>query len=495
MERGSGILMHISSLPNKYGIGTFGKEAYAFADFLAAAKQKYWQVLPLCPTGFGDSPYQSPSAFALNPYFIDLEKLEEQGLLQHEDYHGADFGDDPGHVDYFKLYLNREPILRKAFSRREIIPAQKLEDFAFRHQFWLEDYALFMALKKHFDNRPWETWDHDAKHRSPEALARYQDQFREDIQYFRFIQYLAHEQWGSLKDYANRMEIRIIGDIPIYASADSADTWSNASSGIFRYDRDLTPVCVAGCPPDYFSDEGQYWGDTVYDWDRDRVTGYEWWIRRIEHALAHYDWIRIDHFRGFESYWEVPFGSPSATYGSWKPGPGMDFIHALKNALGDVRIIAEDLGSMTESVRDLVRQSGFPGMKVLGFAFDSLADNDHLPHRYDKNCVVYTGTHDNDTVLGWFASAGEEQSAFAKRYLKLDDTEGLHWGMIRGAMSSVAALSVIPMQDLLGLGSEARMNTPATVGGTNWQWRMKDGDASPELARKIAALTELYGRA
>ncbi|MDD3168183.1 MAG: 4-alpha-glucanotransferase [Eubacteriales bacterium] len=494
MQRGSGILMHISSLPNQYGIGTFGKEAYAFADFLAAAKQKYWQLLPLCPTSFGDSPYQSPSAFALNPYFIDLERLEVQGLLQYDDYSQVDFGSDPDHVDYFKVYVNKETVLRKAFARRHLLPSHGFEAFIQMHQSWLEDYALYMAFKNHFENKAWEFWDEEVKQRVPESLAYYRERYQEDILYFQFIQYIAYEQWNSLKDYSNRQGIEIIGDIPIYASADSADTWSNASSGIFQYNRDLTPVCVAGCPPDYFSGDGQYWGNTVYDWDKNKETGYAWWIRRIQNALKNYDWVRIDHFRGFESYWEVPYGSPTAAHGSWKPGPGMDFIDALKNTLGDVKIIAEDLGYMTDSVKDFLKNSGFPGMKVLGFAFDALGDNDYLPHNYEKNCVVYTGTHDNDTVQGWFAHAGEEQTAYAKRYLKLDATEGYHWGMIRGALSSAAALSIIPMQDFLGLGSEARMNTPATVGGTNWQWRMKENDASPELAEKIAEMTQLYGR-
>lgn len=486
--------MHISSLPGKYGIGTFGKEAYAFADFLTTAKQKYWQLLPLCPTGFGDSPYQSPSAFALNPYFIDLEQLETQGLLLPEDYRDADFGDDSDHVNYNKVYVNNEAILRRAFARRDLLPAQELDDFIEKHQSWLPDYALYMALKKHFGGRPWEEWDDEIRHRTPESLDYYSNRYRDDILYFQFIQYIAYWQWNSLKNYANRQGIAIIGDIPIYVAADSTDTWSNAASGIFQYSRDLTPVCVAGCPPDYFSDDGQYWGNIVYDWKRNKETGYDWWIRRIENALTNFDWVRIDHFRGFESYWQVPYGSPTAAYGSWKPGPGMDFIDALKHALGSVNIIAEDLGTMTEAVKEFVKQSGFPGMRVLGFAFDTPGDNDHLPHNYGKNCVVYTGTHDNDTVQGWFCHADEIQKAFAKKYLKLDETEGLHWGMIRGAMSSTAFLSVVPMQDFLGLGSEARMNTPSTLGGTNWQWRMRAGDASSELAKKIAEMTQLYGR-
>ncbi len=495
MERGSGILMHISSLPNQFGIGTFGTEAYAFVDFLVESKQKYWQILPLCPTSFGDSPYQSPSAFALNPYFIDPIDLEKRGLLQHNDYINLDFGDNPDRVDYHKVYVNKEIMLRKAFARKDILPQRNLEAFQQAHQGWLEDYALYMALKNHFKGHAWEFWDHDIKYRLPEALSYYKKIYHDEIRYFQFIQYIAYEQWNSLKDYTNRRGIQIIGDIPIYASADSADTWSYASSGIFQFTSDLTPVYVAGCPPDYFSKDGQYWGNTVYNWEKNKETGYDWWIQRIQSALTIYDWVRIDHFRGFESYWEVPYGSPTAAYGAWKSGPGIDFINKLKERFGNVKIIAEDLGYMTDNVKNFLKKSGFPGMKVLGFAFDSASDNDHLPHNYTKNCIVYTGTHDNDTTLGWFSHANKEQTSFAKKYLKLDEEEGYHWGMIRGALSSAAFLSIIPMQDCLGLGSEARMNTPSTLGGSNWQWRMKDGVLTNELANKIAELTQRYARA
>lgn len=499
MKRGSGILLHISSLPGPYGIGTFGKEAYSFVDFLKQAKQQYWQILPLCPTSFGDSPYQSPSAFALNPYFIDPELLEEIGLLQKEDYQELDFGENSHIVDYNKIYVNKEILLRSAFTRRAMIPTAEFDVFLQKQNYWLEDYALYMALKNHFKGQSWECWDEDIKHRAPDALHRYQELYREEIEYFQFVQYIVYMQWISLKTYANRQGIQIIGDIPIYASADSADTWSYASSGIFQFTRDLTPVCVAGCPPDYFSQDGQYWGNTLYDWNKNRETGYEWWLRRIRSALATYDWVRIDHFRGFESYWEVPYGSPTAAYGSWKSGPGMDFIHAMKKALEQesssrLKIIAEDLGYMTEQVREFLKQSGFPGMKVLGFAFDSISDNDHLPHNYHVNTIAYTGTHDNETVLGWFAQADTEQQNFAKKYLKLDQEEGYHWGFIRGVISSVSVLAIAPMQDYLGLGSEARMNTPSTLGGTNWRWRMASGAASVELAEKIAELTHRYAR-
>ena len=494
MDRGSGILMHISSLPNQYGIGTFGRESYSFVNFLVKAKQKYWQILPLGPTSFGDSPYQSSSSFALNPYFIDFDDLEMKGLLYPDDYANIDLGTDLDQVDYYKIYLNKEIILRKAYTRKNLISSQDLEAFVQKNQSWLEDYALYMALKKHFDHRAWEFWDENIMHRYPETLNYYKECYHDEIEYFQFLQYIAYSQWNSLKSYANQNGIQVIGDIPIYASADSADTWSLSPTGIFQFTRDLTPVCVAGCPPDYFSEDGQYWGNTVYDWQKNKETGYEWWIRRIKNALTIYDWVRIDHFRGFESYWEVPYGSPTAAFGSWKTGPGLDFIAALKRALGDVKIIAEDLGYMTDNVKDFLKKSGFPGMKVLGFAFDSMSDNDYLPHNYDRNCIVYTGTHDNDTTLGWFSHANKDQIAFAQRYLKLDQSEGYHWGMIRGALSSTAFLSVIPMQDYLGLGSEARMNIPATLGGSNWKWRMKAEALTEELAKKIAEMTQLYGR-
>lgn len=492
--RGSGILLHISSLPNQYGIGTFGKEAYSFVDFLVKAKQKYWQILPLGPTSFGDSPYQSPSSFALNPYFIDLERLEEQGFLQYDEYHGISMGADREFVDYNTIYVNKESILRKAFSRFQLISMEDWNNFIQRNQDWLEDYALYMVLKGLFDHKAWEFWDEDIRRRNPEAMEYYRNRYNDEIKYHQFIQYIAYEQWISLKNYSNRQGIEIIGDIPIYASADSADTWSLASTGIFQFAADLTPLCVAGCPPDYFSEDGQYWGNTIYDWEKNKETGYAWWLKRIRHALTNCDWVRIDHFRGFESYWEVPYGSPTAASGSWKSGPGIDFINTLKATLGDVKIIAEDLGYMTDQVRGFLKQSGFPGMKVLGFAFDAIEDNDHLPHNYERNCVAYTGTHDNDTTLGWFSHANAEQIAFAEKYLKLGKEEGYHWGMIRGVLSSTAFLAVIPMQDYLGLGSEARMNIPSTLGGSNWKWRMKAEAASDELAIKIAGLTRLYGR-
>lgn len=493
-NRGSGILLHISSLPSRHGIGTFGKEAYLFADFLNDAKQKYWQILPLGPTGFGDSPYQSPSSFAINPYFIDFDMLAEQDLLAPQDYLDLDFGSNPSSVDYYKIYLNREIVLKKAFSRQRWTLSEDYRTFFDQNRFWLEDYALYMAIKQQFEGKEWISWDPDIKRRTSDALCLYREKYHEQIEYFQVIQYIAYTQWLSLKEYVNQQGIQIIGDIPIYVAADSADTWVNASEGIFQLNEGRIPLSVAGCPPDYFSADGQYWGNTLYDWERNKETNYDWWMKRIKNALAVYDWVRIDHFRGFESYWSIPYGSPSAAYGSWQKGPGIDFIDALKREINAPKIIAEDLGYLTEDARKLVQQSGFPGMRVLEFAFDSLGDNEHLPHNYTRNSVAYTGTHDNDTITGWLSKTGQEQSQFAKEYLNLHIDEEYHWGMVRGILASVADMSIIPMQDLLGLGSEARMNTPSTVGGKNWQWRLQQGQITEALTNKLAKLTRIYGR-
>ena len=494
VNRGSGILLHISSLPSRYGIGTFGKEAYRFADFLKNANQKYWQLLPLGPTGFGDSPYQSPSAFAINPYFIDFEILTDQGLLTPQDYCDLDFGNNPSMVDFSKIYLNREIVLRKAVSRQKRTLSEDYQTFFDKNRFWLEDYDLYMAIKRHFDGIEWISWEPGIRLRASDDLALYRERYRDEIEYNQVVQYIAYTQWRSLKKYCNQQGIQIIGDIPIYVASDSADTWSNASDGLFQLNEERTPLNVAGCPPDYFSSNGQYWGNTLYDWDKNKQTGYQWWLERIKKALDMYDWVRIDHFRGFESFWSIPFGSPSAAFGSWRQGPGMDFIHALKREIDYPKIIAEDLGYLTDRAREFIRQSGFPGMKVLEFAFDASEDNEHLPHNYTRNCVAYTATHDNDTIAGWFTKCNQKQFQFAKEYFMLNDKEGYHWGMIRGVLASVADLAILPMQDLLGLGSEARMNTPSTVGGTNWQWRLKPGQITEDLAAKISKLAILYGR-
>ena len=490
-ERSSGILMHISSLPNAYGIGTFGREAYEFIDFLELAGQKYWQILPLGPTGYGDSPYQSFSSFAGNPYFIDFEILEKEGLLYSAEYKDIDFGSYIDSVDYEKIFNYKLPILRLAFERGKNQYSLQIEEFQKENKDWLEDYAFYMAVKVYFDLRSWQEWDDDIKLRIPKAIKRYKEELREEIQFWIFLQYIFFKQWCDVKVYANEKGINIIGDIPIYVAEDSADTWAN--SELFVLDQNKCPLVVAGCPPDAFSKTGQLWGNPIYDWEALKKRNYDWWIKRIKASYKLYDLIRIDHFRGFESYWEIPYGDLTAEKGRWVKGPGIEIFHALKKELGELPIIAEDLGFLTEDVIQLRKDTGYPGMKVLQFAFDTKEESDYLPHHYDTNSVVYTGTHDNDTVKGWFKTADPAEVSHAIDYLKLQEEEGYHWGFIRGAWSSVSYLAIAQMQDFLGLGSEARMNTPSTL-GCNWKWRVEKEELSPELAHKISQITKLYGR-
>ncbi|MFT9497853.1 4-alpha-glucanotransferase [Anaerosolibacter sp.] len=491
IERSSGILMHITSLPSPYGIGTFGKEAYAFVDFLKKAGQNYWQLLPLGPTSFGDSPYQSFSSFAGNPYFIDLETLVEEGLLEWEDIQNIDFGRDREKIDYGKLYMNRFSILKKAFLLGREKFKQSLESFRLENSDWLEDYGLYMAVKVWFGMKSWKDWDEDIKLREEKALERYQKELANEIEYWMFLQYLFFKQWKKLKKYANDKGIRIIGDIPIYVAEDSADAWAN--SEIFFLDEKKNPVTIAGCPPDYFSEIGQLWGNPIYRWDLLEERNYDWWIERIRGNFRLYDILRIDHFRGLESFWEIPFGSKTAATGRWVKGPGMKLFRAVKEQLGNIDIIAEDLGHLTQEVIDFRKESEYPGMKVLQFAFDTREESDYLPHNYEKNCVVYTGTHDNDTIMGWMNTANKLDVEHAKEYLNLTEDEGYHWGFLRGVWSSVGALAIAPMQDFLGLGSEHRMNIPSTIGG-NWQWRVKKEDLTDGLAAKIYRFTKRYGR-
>ncbi|WP_330583622.1 4-alpha-glucanotransferase [Geosporobacter ferrireducens] len=491
MKRSSGILMHITSLPSPYGIGTLGKDAYEFVDFLERAGQKYWQLLPLGPTSFGDSPYQSFSSFAGNPYLIDLDLLVQEGLLRKADFQNTDFGSDREKVDFEKIYLQKLPILRKAYENSKKELADEIMSFLEDHRDWVEDYALYMAVKKHFGMKPWKDWNEDIKQREENALEAYRRLLADEIGYWFFLQYLFFKQWTALKTYANRKKIRIIGDIPIYVAEDSADAWAN--SELFHLDEYKNPIYIAGCPPDSFSEIGQLWGNPIYRWDLLEQRGYDWWIKRIEGNLKLYDVIRIDHFRGFESYWEIPYDSKTAATGRWVKGPGMKLFNAITAQLGAVDIIAEDLGFLTEEVLQFRTDSGYPGMKVLQFAFDTREESDYLPHNYDKNCVVYTGTHDNDTVIGWVRTANEKDVAYAADYFHLTEEEGYHWGFIRGAWSSVGRLAIAPLQDFLGLGSTHRMNIPSTIGG-NWQWRVKKDYISEKLAEKICQLTRLYGR-
>lgn len=490
-RRSSGILMHISSLPGPYGIGDFGKGAYDFVDFLECASQKKWQILPLGITGFGDSPYQNFSVFAGNPYFIDLEEFFQKGYLNKEDIALHPLGDNPERVDYGLLYKNKTALLRIAYKRAKKEINRELEAFYEKEKTWLRDFALFMAIKKAHNDVSWLKWPQEYRNINSRAVLDFERENQDEIYFHIFVQYFFFKQWKALKNYANKKNIRIIGDIPIYVAEDSADLWRH--HGLFKVDENLYPLTVAGCPPDAYSETGQLWGNPVYDWEAMERDGYTWWIDRIRASFEMYDMVRIDHFRGFEAYWEVKYGSSDAVNGKWTKGPGYKFFERIKEELGELPIIAEDLGFLTDEVYELIEKTGFPGMKVLQFAFESGAESEHLPHNYTRNCVVYTGTHDNNTIIGWVKKAGKRELLFARDYLKLSFEEGFNWGFIRGAFSSTADTCIIPMQDYLGLGDEARMNTPSTL-GNNWVWRMKEDALTDELAEKIAKLTRIYGR-
>lgn len=487
--RAAGILMHITSLPGPWGVGTIGKSARAFVDFLERAGQSCWQILPLTPTGYGDSPYQSVSAFAGNPYLIDLSLLQQEGLLLPEEISGREWGKDSGRTDYGTLYQNKIPVLRLAFDR--FPGGEDFDVFCRENSSWLPDYALYMALKDKNDGAPWYLWEDGLKYRDPNAVWQARQKLQTQTRFFSFVQYLFFSQWNALKCYAHDKGIRIIGDVPIYVPFDSADVWTNPE--LFQLDESLSPRGVAGCPPDGFSEDGQLWGNPLYDWERMEKDGYRWWCRRLTAAGKLYDVIRIDHFRGLESYWSVPYGDATARNGKWVKGPGMDLIRAIQAELPDTPIIAEDLGYLTPEVLALREESGFPGMKVLQFAFDA-PDSAYLPHLYHSNTVCYTGTHDNMTTRQWLEEAGDKTVAFASKYMCLSGLEKPVWGVIRTAMASVSDLCVIPMQDYLNLGAEARMNYPGTFTGKNWSWRGDESALNPGLADKIRELTGLYGR-
>lgn len=492
MKRSSGILMPISSLPSPHGIGTLGAEARKFVDFLASAGQSWWQILPVSPTSYGDSPYQSFSAYAGNPYFIDLDLLCEDGLLTNDEVDAVNWGTNPARVDYSAIYNGRFPLLSLATTRGWERDADKVKAFSDENAAWLTDYALFMALKRRFGMLSWTDWpDEDIRLRRPEAVERYQKELAEDIRLFTYIQYLFFRQWNDLHSYAHEKCIGIIGDLPIYVAMDSADVWADPRA--FQLDERNIPAEVAGVPPDYFTADGQLWGNPLYDWDAMKADGYTWWIRRIAGASRLYDILRIDHFRGLESYWAVPYGETTAKIGRWVKGPGMDLISVLTARFPNIQFIAEDLGYLTPEVRQLLAESGLPGMKVLQFAFDSREAANYLPHTYPRNCVCYAGTHDNSTLMGWKNEADPADIETARQYLGLNSQEGFHWGVLRGGQSSVADLFIAQMQDYLGLGSDARMNTPGTL-GENWQWRMLPGQITPELTKRIAQMTSLYGR-
>ena len=493
-NRGSGILLHISSLPSKYGIGTLGRKAYDFVDLLADMGQKYWQVLPIGPTLYGDSPYQSPSAYAGNPYFIDLEFLEEEGIISYNDYAHIPFGEDPARVDYGALYHYRAPIFEKISDNFCGYEDETYKKFYVDSSYWLDDYALFMALKESAGGREWGSFDTDIKKRNCDALSRASERLKSSISKHKILQFLFFKQWNSLKHYANSKGIKIIGDIPIYVAYDSSDVWSHP--WLFELDKEHFPVRVAGCPPDSFSSLGQRWGNPVYNWKEQHSELFSWWRKRLLHSMKLYDMIRIDHFRGFSNYYAIPASEATAVNGTWEQGPGYELFEYLKNSIGELPIIAEDLGFLNDDVRRLLKDCGFPGMKVMQFAFDSREDNDYLPHNYSENCVVYTGTHDNDTLIGWLNSAPYEYVEYAKKYMGLPDDatyETISDAFVRNALASVGNTVIIPMQDILKQGGYARMNMPSTPVG-NWRYRLTENDMNSIEKDRLREWTFIYGR-
>ena len=491
--RRSGVLLPVTSLPSRFGIGTFSKEAYAFVDFLKEAGQKLWQILPLGPTGYGDSTYQAFSTFAGNPYLIDLEELIENGWLTEEECENTDWGGSKSYVDYEKMYQGRFPLLRKAYHNSHIAENAEFIAFCEENDWWLSDYALFMAIKDSQGGASFLEWDAPLKLREPEAIRRCRHELSDEICFWQFLQYLFAKQWQALKAYANGKGISIIGDIPIYVALDSADTWSHPE--LFQLSEGCVPKAVAGVPPDAFSATGQLWGNPLYDWEYHKKTGYDWWILRIGYSYRLYDIVRVDHFRGFEAYFSIPYGDETAVNGHWEKGPDFELFAAMKMKLGKKEMIAEDLGVITPPVRKMIKKCGYPGMKVLQFAFDESGESVYLPFRYDKNCIVYTGTHDNETTKGWLGNLTQSNRAYVNQYTACEDkdTDECVWGLIRAAQSSVAEVCVVPLQDYLCLGNEARMNTPSTL-GDNWKWRLTRGQLTDEIIHRINAMTRLYGR-
>ena len=488
--RRCGILLAVSSLPGKYGIGSFGKQAYEFVDFLVKTGQSLWQILPLGPTGYGDSPYQSFSTFAGNPYYIDLEEFIKNGWLTQKDCEAYDYGDKMS-VDYEVIYKAKFALLRKAYDKSGVEKDADFVQFKKDNAFWLDDYALYMAIKDKHLGAGWTTWDDDIKKRNKKALEKYKKELSAEVECYCFQQYYFNKQWTALKAYANENGIQIVGDIPIYVAMDSSDTWSHPE--LFDLDENCDPVNVAGCPPDAFTALGQLWGNPLYKWDYHRETGYAWWLSRMDHCFKLYDIVRIDHFRGFDEYYAIPYGSENAIKGKWLPGPGLELFKCMKERLGKKQVIAEDLGFLTDSVIRMVKRSGFPGMKVLQFAFDSREESDYLPHNYERNCVVYTGTHDNDTTRHWFDTLARKDKSFAKRYLDIRTSADAVNKMLRAGLGSVADTCIVPMQDYLELGGETRMNFPSTL-GNNWKWRLDSSMLDDACAQKIYKLCKLYGR-
>ena len=487
MDRASGVLLPVFSLPSKFGIGTMGKEAYEFIDFLKKANQKYWQILPLSPTSAENSPYSGYSTFAGNPYLIDLEELVQKDMLDMKDVENINW--NSGDICYENIQKYKCLLLKKAYDKSIVEYRDKIEAFKHENENWIYDYALFMALKENFDMKPWFLWPEDI--RNHKNIDKYNELFAIDIEFHIFIQYIFFEQWYNLKKYANENGISIIGDIPIYVAMDSADVWCNTKD--FLLDEENVPAFVAGVPPDSFSDIGQLWGNPLYNWDAMKKDGYGWWIRRIGNANKMFDVIRIDHFRAFESYWAVDSKADTASLGSWIKGPGMNLLGRINGWFPDIKIIAEDLGIITDEVKKLREDAGYPGMKILMFAFDETRNSDYLPHKYDRNCVCYCGTHDNATIKEWYMNGEQSEIDFANEYLSINDKENFVWEFIKGGMASTADLFIVQMQDYLELGEDGRMNIPGKADG-NWKWRLEKHQISDKLSEKINYITKLYGR-
>lgn len=489
--RGAGVLLPISSLPSNYGIGTLGKEAYHFIDFLEAAGQRYWQVLPVGPTSYGDSPYQSFSAFAGNPYYIDLEQLIAEGLLTEKDVKAVKWQESCLQVDYARIFHNRFSVLKKAFAASNHRKTQAYQNFCEANDSWLEEYSFFMALKKEFNDQSWTLWPKEVQRREPGTLAKYREKLKTEIAFQKFCQYVFYAQWDALLDYAHQKGIAVIGDLPIYVAMDSADVWTNPEQ--FQLDKQLHPKKVAGVPPDDFSADGQLWGNPLYDWKAMEADGFTWWKKRMTYAARLYDMIRIDHFIGIVRYFAIPAKDTTAVNGSYKKGPGKKLTDAINSVVDKNRIIAEDLGVVVEEVVKLREKNGYPGMKIMQFGFDGNPKNEHFPENYQKNMVIYGGTHDNETILGYFTNQNDWVQNYTKDYLGVKEVKQIPWAMVKKGYESIADLVIFQAQDLLCLGNEARMNYPSTVGG-NWQWRLRKGQMGSTLAKKLRKLAEKTGR-
>ena len=491
LERGAGLLLSISSLPSKYGIGTFGDEGYKFVDMLVEANQKYWQVLPLGPTSYGDSPYQSFSAFAGNPYFIDLDYLVKEGLLASDEMNKFDWGSNPSYVDYEKIYNSRFIVLRKAYEASNHKKTKKYKQFLEDNAFWIEDYSFYMALKNHFDNKEWLAWDEAIRFREEKALKKYAKLLKDDVDFWKFCQFKFYEQWNDLKDYANKKGIKVIGDIPLYVALDSSDVWVHGR--LFELDERKNPINIAGVPPDNFSATGQRWGNPLYDWKAMEAEDFEWWRQRMASSAKLYDIIRIDHFIGIVRYYSIPSKYDTAEHGTYKKGPGKKLTDVISEAVGDKQIIAEDLGVLIPPVTKLMDKMGYPGMKILQFGFSD-PDNEYLPHNYTKNNqVVYGGTHDNETLAGYFKGQKPEDLKYAKEYLNANSVSELTEATVRMGYATSSNACIHQVQDILGLDNSARMNTPSTL-GDNWKWRMRPGELTKAHIDRLAFYAGVYGR-